>query len=1089
MSAGRRESQSALIWVQGLGAVAALSGMLALVDYWRFGGAHSARLLGVPGAATNAALCLVLLGLAIGLRPSWPSLASLLVWPALILSTLRLVEPFLGLDLDLSQSVLPGVISPRPMSASAAFAIVCLSPALLLAEQRPPWRPWLVQGLALAAAVPMLATLLRYLLGNSLGLDALVQVPVGPDAALGMFAVALAILGSGGRRGLLRVLSGSRSSALVARRLLLATLVAIPLLNFPRVLGERWGWYSHDAGIASSALAAVAVLVACIWWAAAVLRRTDYLRARSEAARRRLLHQLEQTNAGLTEQAVARARRLQLITDNAASCMCYVDRSQRILFCNRAFQALYSRPLDALIGHHLADVVDPIAYPLVHEHVQSALSGQRVNFERRMEGSGGARILRVELVPDRLPSGEVVGLFSSADDITHLRRQEEILRESEARFRSAFDFAPIGVTLVSRQGRFMQANRALCQMLGYSEAELCALTFAEISVAEELVLDTRLNDRLLAGEIESFQIEKRYRRKDGSWLWVLLNVAAVRDSQGQVTYTTAQVQDISARKQAEEELTRSAGLLNQTERTAQIGGWELDTDTQVLSWTEGTYALHDWPRGRDIDLQSVLQLYPESARQRITEALREVASRGTPWEAELPMVTVTGRETWIRVQAQATRVTGRGPLLWGTAQDITPRKRAELALRESEERFRSLLQLTSDWFWEQDEQFRFTELPHFPVAQGHGYSRDEGIGMTRWDLPGVSQSNVDWQAHREICLRHEPYRDFVYSRTGKDGSTVWLSVSGEPVFGPEGRFRGYRGVGRDATEELWAREELRRHRDDLQALLQEHAGDLIRARDEAERANRAKSEFLANMSHELRTPMHAILSFARLGVERIEAGRGELPRLLHYLRNIDAGGERLLRLLNDLLDLSKLEAGATVYHMRAYDLAEAVREAVAEFAELARGRSVGLDFIDAGTSLRAWCDSDRIGQVLRNLISNALKFTPAHKSVTLELLPVTLGGEGPQAPRQAVMLRVTDQGVGIPEGELEEVFDKFVQSSKTRSGAGGTGLGLSICREIVAQHQGRIWAEHVEGGGARVSFLLPCAPDPAQPSAPTLPGS
>ena len=177
-------------------------------------------------------------------------------------------------------------------------------------------------------------------------------------------------------------------------------------------------------------------------------------------------------------------------------------------------------------------------------------------------------------------------------------------------------------------------------------------------------------------------------------------------------------------------------------------------------------------------------------------------------------------------------------------------------------------------------------------------------------------------------------------------------------------------------------------------------------------------------------------------------------------------GERLLALLDDLLDLSKLEAGKMRYDMTDADVAALLRGAAEEYAELADSRGQSLE-IEAAAGLQAWCDPARIGQVMRNLLSNAIKFSPQGGRIALVL------EESLHAGRAAVAVSVSDQGAGIPEGELEQVFDKFVQSSKTRSGAGGTGLGLSICRQIVEDHGGRIWAGNNRPHGARITFLLP----------------
>jgi signal transduction histidine kinase len=238
--------------------------------------------------------------------------------------------------------------------------------------------------------------------------------------------------------------------------------------------------------------------------------------------------------------------------------------------------------------------------------------------------------------------------------------------------------------------------------------------------------------------------------------------------------------------------------------------------------------------------------------------------------------------------------------------------------------------------------------------------------------------------------------------------------------------------------------------------------ELRTQRDQAEQANKAKSMFLANMSHELRTPMHGMLSFARFGQQKIETATKE--KLKSYFDEIYESGARLMSLLNDLLDLSKLESGKIVYSLEPTDLQEIVHTVVSEMRAFAEEKGVSLEVRNTGCHLIAPLDGERIMQVARNLISNAIKFSNRGTPIDIEL---------GQADEQ-LSFQIVNRGVGIPAAELETVFEKFVQSSATKTGAGGTGLGLAICKEIIHQHGGRIWAESDESiGKTKFVFMVP----------------
>jgi PAS domain S-box-containing protein len=365
------------------------------------------------------------------------------------------------------------------------------------------------------------------------------------------------------------------------------------------------------------------------------------------------------------------------------------------------------------------------------------------------------------------------------------------------------------------------------------------------------------------------------------------------------------------------------------------------------------------------------------------------------------------------------------------------RAQAERELRQSEARFRSLTGLSSDWYWEQDEEFRLTFMSS-RFAERTGIDPSPYIGRKRWDQPALNLTESDWARHKAQLERHEPFFDFELERVGPDGNSIWLSVTGEPVF-EDRRFRGYRGVGTDITERKRAQ------------------GVLRAAYDELARSNSELQQFAYVASHDLQEPLRMIGSYTQLLERRYGDKLDSDAR--EFMDFIVDGATRMKQLIEDLLAYSRV--GTRGKELRPVKAQAALERALVNLRAAIESSGAQITH-DALPDVDG--DDTQLTQLFQNLVGNAIKFRKKDEPLRVHV--------GVQDAGEHWRFTVTDNGIGIEPQYFERIFMVF-QRLHTRDEYPGTGIGLAICKKVVDRHRGRIWVESAYGEGSSFIFTLP----------------
>ena len=764
--------------------------------------------------------------------------------------------------------------------------------------------------------------------------------------------------------------------------------------------------------------------------------------------------------------------RFRMVIDSISDGLFTLDHEGKIITVNPA--------VEKITGFNQADLQDLYVWELLHIDSDTCTEYNCADFEKlvgsklqvEIPGNKGKSPVPGELSISRLPGMD--GLHFVA--VLHSMEEQRKVELYGKQLKSITESAQDAIFMMDAQGTISYWNPAAIQILGYTREEALGKNLHMLLIPE----------RFHEAHVEAFphfaetgqgsaigkNLELTARCKDGREIPISLSLSAV-SLQGQ-WHAVGILRDISDIKKYEAELVTTNEEL---ERRVQERTVELEREralfrkgpTAVFRWKNA----EGWPvEYASENVQEILGytsdelesgtipystlIYPEDMGRIVDEVTSNSSSGATFFRHEpYRLINKDGRVIWMDDNTMIIRnESGEITHYFGYLQDITSLIESNEKLLDVKKQYESLIEDMGENFVVYSHAVDGTLLF---ISQGietvFGAKRDDVMGRSWIEA-------VDWTGdsiEKAVTIIGKHLRNEagalqnVMSFQHPEKGERFIQISSHVIKNNEGNITSIDGIVEDITKQQLLKDEL------------------VQAKESAEEATKVKSEFLANMSHELRTPMHGILSYAEFGIKRL----GKIPneKILEYFHEIADSGNRLMTLLNDLLDLAKLESGKMQYTMAEHDLKYIIESVTAEFFPLLEEKNLNLQITMPQTPLTGIFDGDRIRQVLRNLLSNSIKFSEANKEICIEAAHKTMALEEKQ--QQVFMVSVIDQGIGIPIKELDSVFDKFIQSSVTQTGAGGTGLGLAICKQIIDSHKGQIWAENNPEGGAIFSFTIP----------------
>ncbi|MBO6534652.1 MAG: PAS domain-containing protein [Balneolaceae bacterium] len=521
---------------------------------------------------------------------------------------------------------------------------------------------------------------------------------------------------------------------------------------------------------------------------------------------------------------------------------------------------------------------------------------------------------------------------------------------------------------------------------------------------------------------------------------------------GEPQYEDGEIVKVSGAFQDITEIKRNEELFKDAQQMANVGGWEYYLESGELYWSDEVYRIHEVEIGTPVNINDGISFYPEGfSRDSITAAVTHALETGEGWDLELPFVTAKGNELWVRAKGRVEFMQNKPIKMLGTFQDLTEHHELLSQLKREKQFSEKIASVGPMGVYIYDFTKSLNSFVNEQYEKLLGYTIDDINAMEQTEFFGLfhPDDHEKLGEHMKYLASGKGEHAIEYRFKHKNGNWIWCySIDSPFERNKEGEVTSFIGMFHDITERKKLEEEL------------------IKAKEEADLANRAKSQFLATMSHEIRTPMNSILGFTELLTNRITD-----EEQLKYLSNISSSGQLLLKLINDILDLSKIEAGAVKSLLVPVNLVRTLQEIKGVF-DLSIGEK-NLDFemqISEDLPSALLLDEKHLRQIVFNIVGNAIKFTNSGS--------ININVEAKESihsdSRIDLEVSISDTGIGIKPEHRDSIFNAFEQQGRSISDEyGGTGLGLSISKKLVELMHGEIQIESEFGVGTTFRILIP----------------